>query len=194
MKLDMETRQHWCWFGIWRAPPVHSCLQSNRWQLWKEGYITSWEIGKTEISLPTCWWLLPYEVRQHRANRCREEVPKLFSLIGFFIHFDHNLFFSQLFPHPLYFCICPASFSPFIFSKSPQKWKSKQTKNPLRQNRWPNQTKAKWTKAKASPWEKPHGVSSVLPNYSWAWGLSWTLIVIPNNTPLEKTNFPFASG
>lgn len=52
-----------------KGPPVHSCLRSNRWQFWKEGYITSWEIGKTEISLPTCWWPLLYAVRQHRANR-----------------------------------------------------------------------------------------------------------------------------
>jgi hypothetical protein len=33
----------------------------------------------------------------------------------------------------------------------------------------------------------------VLANYTRAWGLPWSVIDLPNNIPLKKTNFPISS-
>lgn len=33
----------------------------------------------------------------------------------------------------------------------------------------------------------------VLANYSWVWGLLWTVVDVTSNTPLEKTDFLIAS-
>lgn len=38
------------------------------------------------------------------------------------------------------------------------------------------------------------GICLVLANYSWVWGLSWSVVAIPNVTPLKKTDFPSLSS
>lgn len=34
-----------------------------------------------------------------------------------------------------------------------------------------------------------HAISFILANYSWAWGLPWSMVHIPSIAPLEKTKF-----
>lgn len=41
---------------------------------------------------------------------------------------------------------------------------------------------------------KSYGVCFLLAKYFWEWELPWTMIGISRDTPLEKTDFPFASG
>lgn len=37
--------------------------------------------------------------------------------------------------------------------------------------------------------QKYHWVHFVFMSYSWAWGLPWSVVEIPSETPLEKTDF-----
>lgn len=41
---------------------------------------------------------------------------------------------------------------------------------------------------------KIRGVCFVLANYSWSWGLTWSVTDTPSDTLLEKTYFTFANG
>lgn len=55
--------------------------------------------------------------------------------------------------------------------------------------------KRKWNKKASSPFQKKsinnnkHGVYFMLAKYSWAWDLPWSVIIMPNDTSSEKTEF-----
>lgn len=93
------------------------------------------------------------------------------------MHFDHILFNPQLLPDPLHL-----NFIFFLSQKNnPQKYKKKKVKKT-------SKTKTKQNiKTKEKAPTKRHEVSFVFANYSWAWGLSWNVVDISNDSPLEKS-------
>lgn len=111
----------------------------------------------------------------------------------FFIYFDQIFSFPQFFPDSPLLSTHPTFHSFF------QKEKKKQHQSNPQKHKHEKQTKTNKTKIKKPKQNETtnsqiyHGVYFVLANYSWAWGLPWSVVDIPSEIPLEKTDLLFAS-
>lgn len=87
----------------------------------------------------------------------------------------HGLSLPPTLPRASPFCTCSTS-CPFSL---------------LKENQIQNQTIKKRMHTNTP---QKFGICFVLANYSWVWGLSWSVVAIPNVTPLKKTDFPSLSS
>lgn len=109
-------------------------------------------------------------------------------LAPFRINVLRAIFWSYSVPFPTLFTSYPFPMHPtschFSTSSPPEnQMRIKEVTNTLT-------LKKKTSKTKIHKQEK-HGVHLVLPNYSWAWGLPWSVVAMPADTLLEKTDFSF---
>lgn len=116
----------------------------------------------------------------------------MYFLINFFIHYVFIWITSscpQLLANTIHLTTYPPNF--MFLSLTHQK---KFHKNKI-QNKQEKISKAKQTNQQQNKTEfhrKKRGVCFVLTSYPWAWVLPWNVVDIPSDTPLEKTDFPFA--
>lgn len=110
----------------------------------------------------------------------------------------------MVFPSPNSFQMLPTTSPPyppppanFMFSLSKNKWKMKIKTKPQKPSKTKKNAK---TKQKTPPHTythpcthaRTHKVHFVLA-YSWEWTLTWSVLNIPSDTPLEETDCIFAS-